>query len=646
MRIMSGELKNLFSPIRINTLELKNRAVMPPMGTMYSNEDNTVSDRLVSYLARRARGGTALIMTEICAVDPRGRGFPGEIGVWSDDFIPGLARIPDAIHREGGMAALQLHHAGRETFEYFIGVTPEAPSPIPSPILKQPCEEMSRDRIAEIIEAFGSAAGRARKSGFDAVEIHGAHGYLIGQFLSPFSNQRTDDYGGSDENRARLALEITRSVRKEVGPDFPVLFRISAEEMVPGGYDLSFTRWLAPQLVSEGVDAIHVSIGVSSTPGGLTIPTMDTESGFNLFRARAVKEVVDVPVIGVGRIHDPRLADDAIGRGDADLISFGRQHLADPDLIEKAQHGDFDNIRWCLSCNTCIEREQFEAKPAACAINPECGIEYLPAERSENPRSVLIIGAGPAGLSAALSALERGHRVAIFEREHEPGGQLRSASRPPNKKTFADWVAWATRQLENRGVSIRLGHEVTEETLRTEKPDVAILASGALPVTPDIPGIKGDTVFDARDVLTGKVEPMGPAVVLGGGYVGMETADYLLERDIEVTVLEMLPRSPVKKRFTHGYWLHKRLTDSGGNLLLGAQVTAIASDSVTCRLGDEEKKIGPLAMIVTALGAMPETDLTRILEEMKIPYQIVGDARNPRSLIDAVHEGATAGREL
>lgn len=643
---MSGELKNLFSSIRINTMDLKNRAVMPPMGTMYSNEDNTVSDRLVCYLARRARGGTALIMTEICAVDPRGRGFPGEIGVWSDDFIPGLARIPDAIHREGGKAALQLHHAGRETFEYFIGVTPEAASPIPSPILKQPCEEMSIDRIAEIIKAFGSAALRAKQSGFDAVEIHGAHGYLIGQFMSPFSNQRTDEYGGSDENRARMALEIARAVRKEVGPDFPVLFRISAEEMVPGGYDLNFTRWLAPQLVSEGIDAIHASIGVSSTPGGLTIPTMDTESGFNLFRARSIKEVVNVPVIGVGRIHDPRLADDAIGRGDADLISFGRQHLADPDLIEKAQRGDFDNIRWCLSCNTCIEREQFEAKPAACAINPECGIEYQTSERVENPRRVLIIGAGPAGLSAALSALDSGHEVEIFERERESGGQLRSASKPPNKKAFADWVAWAIRQLENRGVPMNFGHEVNEETLRTKKPDAAILASGAQPITPDIPGIHGDNVFDARDILTGKVELKGPAAVLGGGYVGMETADYLLERNIKVTILEMLPRSPVKKRFTHGYWLHKRLSDSGGNLLLGAQVAAIESDSVTYRQDDEEKKLRPVSMIVTALGARPESELTKILEEMNIPYQVVGDASNPRSLIDAIHEGAAAGREV
>ncbi len=643
---MSGELKNLFSPIRINSMELKNRAVMPPMGTMYGNEDNTVSDRLIRYLARRAQGGAGLIITEICAVDPRGRGFKGEIGIWDDEFIAGLAGIPDAVHLEGGKSALQLHHAGRESFEYFLGAPPEAPSPIPSPILKQPCEEMSPERIAEIIEAFGSAAARAQKAGFDAVEIHGAHGYLLGQFMSPFSNQRTDEFGGSDENRARFAIEIVKTVRKAVGQDYPVLFRISSEELVPGGYDLNFTKWLAPILVSEGVDAIHASVGVYSTPGNLTIPTMDTEAGFNLFRARAIKEVVDVPVIGVGRIQDPRLADDAIERGDADLISFGRQHLADPDLIKKAQHGDFDNIRWCLACNVCIEREQFDLEPAACVINPECGIEYLTVEKAENPKRVWIIGAGPAGLSAALSALERGHQVEIFEREGEPGGQLRSASKPPNKEVFAKWVTWAMRQLENRGVSIRSDYEITEKIIRSGELDAVVLASGALPITPDIPGINGDNVFDARDMLMGKVELKSPAAVLGGGYVGMETADYLLERNIEVTILEMMPKPPVKRRFTHGYWLHQRLRDSGGNLVLGAQVTAIESDSVLYMQDEEEKRLSPISMIITAMGAKPENELIEVLKDMGIPYKVVGDAVSPRSLFEAVHEGAAAGREI
>ena len=368
---------HLFSPITINGMTLKNRAVMPPMATGYANSDSTVSDRLVAYQSRRAQGGTGLIITEVCAVVPRGKGFPNELGVWSDEFIPGLAKIPAELHRWGAKAALQLHHAGRETFESAAGAIPEAPSAIPSAVLGQPCEAMSLERIAEVIDAFAKAAGRARQAGFDAVELHGAHGYLLNQFLSPFSNQREDQYGGSDENRMRFILEIIAAVRKVVGRDFPVWIRVSADEVVRGGYDLSFMKKFAPKMVAAGIDAIHCSVGVYSTPGSLSIASMDTDPGFNLFRARALKDVVNVPVIGVGRINNPELADQAIARGDADLISFGRQHLTDPDFINKAREGNLEDIRWCMACNQgCIERLSFEMKSTTCSFNPECGREY------------------------------------------------------------------------------------------------------------------------------------------------------------------------------------------------------------------------------------------------------------------------------
>ncbi|NMC96067.1 MAG: NADH:flavin oxidoreductase, partial [Deltaproteobacteria bacterium] len=245
--------EHLFSPFTINGMTLKNRAVMPPMATGYGNADNTVSERLLAYLERRAQGGTGLIITEVCAVDPRGKGFPNEIGVWNDDFIGALSRIPAALHRHGAKAALQLHHAGRETFEAVLGKKPEAPSAIPSAVLGQPCEAMSLERIAEIVRAFAQAAGRARQAGFDSVELHGAHGYLLNQFLSPFSNNREDEYGGSEENRMRFILEVIAAARKAVGDDFPLWIRISADEMVRGGYDFSLMRRLAPRMVTAGV---------------------------------------------------------------------------------------------------------------------------------------------------------------------------------------------------------------------------------------------------------------------------------------------------------------------------------------------------------------------------------------------------------
>jgi NADPH-dependent 2,4-dienoyl-CoA reductase/sulfur reductase-like enzyme len=509
--------------------------------------------------------------------------------------------------------------------------------------MMQPCEEMSADRIAEVIEAYARAAGRAQEAGFDAVEVHGAHGYLIGQFLSPLSNQRGDEYGGSDENRARFAQEVLEAVRNQVGPDFPVLVRVSAEELVRGGYDLGFMEWLAPLLVAAGADAIHASVGVASTPGHYSIASMDTEAGFNLDRARAIKRVVDVPVIGVGRINDPRLADEAIGRGDADLISFGRQHLTDPDFIAKARRGDFDQIRWCLACNQgCIERLGFEMKPITCTINPECGEEYKKTPVTESPCRMWVVGAGPAGLSAAMSALERGHSIEVYEREQEPGGQLRSASKPPHKEAYADWVAWAVRMLERGGVKIHIDKEVTEEMVQTGKPEVVVLAAGALPAPPEIPGIHGDNVFDARAVLLGEVELKSEAVILGAGYVGMETADYLISRDVRVTVIEMQDSPPVGKLTAHGYWLTRRFKKSGGTLLLGAAVTRIEPDAVIYIKDGEEIRLEPALMVVTALGAASETWLVDALKKAGIPYQVVGDAVGPRRLLEAVHEGYSA----
>ncbi|HHO75053.1 MAG TPA: FAD-dependent oxidoreductase [Deltaproteobacteria bacterium] len=640
------KLGNLFSPIEISSMKLKNRAVMPPMGTGYGNADNTPSERLITYLSRRARGGTGLIITEICAVDPRGKGFPNELGGWSDEFIPSLAKIPEAIHREGSMAAIQLHHAGRETFASATGAIPEAPSAIPSVILNQPCEEMSLARIASVIDAFGKAALRMKKAGFDAVEIHGAHGYLLTQFLSPFSNHRTDRYGGSDENRSRFVLEVIEAVRSEVGSGFPVIIRVSADELIRGGYDLEFMKWLAPQLVSAGVDAIHASVGVYSTPGNLSIASMDTDPAFNLFRARAIKDAAGVPVIAVGRINDPIIADKAIADGDADLVSFGRQHLTDPDFINKARDGKFEDIRWCVACNQgCIERLSFEMKSATCTFNPECGREYIGLQKTQTPKKIWVIGAGPAGLSAAMYAAQRGYDVEVFEKESVPGGQIQSASKPPHKNTFMDWVDWSLRQLKKQDVKIHYEQEITAKKLQDNPPDAVILASGAYPVSAPIEGIDGDNVFDARDVLEGKAELCSPAVILGAGYVGMETADFLIARGIDVAVIEMLAYPPVAKIAAHGYWLHKRIRQAGGRMMFGATVNSIENTEVHYTQNNEQRT-EPAAMVITAMGARSDNFLEEFLKDLGIPYRTVGDARSPRRLFEAIHEGYRAASEI
>ncbi|PKL39030.1 MAG: NADH:flavin oxidoreductase [Spirochaetae bacterium HGW-Spirochaetae-1] len=644
--MMTKNLDKLFSPISINGMTLKNRAVMPAMGTGYGNTDSTVSDRLITYLERRAAGGVGLIITEVFAVDRRGKGFPAEVGIWDDSFIPGLTRLTEAVHRKGALIAAQLHHAGRETAEGIVGAKPEAPSPLPSIILRQPCEEMTIERINKVTQAFADAALRAKNAGFDAVEIHGAHGYLVCQFLSPFSNHRTDQYGGSPENRARFALEILEKTRKAVGPDFPIIIRISSDEAVKGGHDLEFSRWLAPKLVEAGADAIHVSLGVYSTPGNLTIASMDVEPGFNLFRARAIKEVVSVPVIGVGRIHDPRLAEDALSRGDADLISFGRQHLTDPDFLNKAKAGNYDDIRFCIACNQgCIERLMFEFKSATCVFNPECGEEYrMDLGPAEKPRTVWIAGAGPAGLSAAMYAAEKGHGVRIFESGTEPGGQLISASMPPHKEGLRQWLAWALRRLAAKGITPEYNTALTPDEAAKEKPDLVICATGAAPLVPPIPGIDTAIVIDARDVLTGiKSVTTDPVVILGAGYVGMETADFLIQRGMKVTVIEKAPFPPVNAITAHGYWLHRRLYKSGSLLELGTEIISIEKNLVRIKKQDGTEKSIEAVTVINALGAKSRKGLSEDLKKLGIPTADVGDSISPRRFLEAIHEGAWAG---
>ena len=643
-----NHLQNLFSSIMIKTMELPNRAVMPPMGTNLGNADGTVSEANLAYLKRRARGGPGLIITEISAVHPSGVAINSELGAYDDRFIPGLKKLADIAHAAGCKVALQLHHAGRESLYLLKEGKAIAPSPIRSLVFGLTPREITRDEIQEIIAAFGAAAFRARQAGFDAVEVHGAHGYLLTQFLSSLCNQREDEYGGNRSNRSRFMVEVLQEVRRRVGSDFPISLRISTEECIKGGYSVEDMQAILPNLVKAGADLIHASLGTHGSPGGITSAPAEYEPGFNVWRAKKVKEVVDVPVIAVGRFSDLTLADEVIGRGEADLIAFGRQFLADPDFLVKTREGRPQEIRKCIACNQgCIERLILGEGKIRCAINPETGQETIcPQGPAAVPRKVWVVGAGPAGLTAAYEAARLGHQVTLFEKEKNLGGQLLFACVPPFKSIYGEWIFWLASQVKKIGATILTGTQVTDRMIEEGNPDVVILAMGGEKIIPAVEGIDLLLVGDAWQILSGEVAPKSHAVVVGGGLIGMETADFLSQKGTQVTLVEALKRSPVLKITSHGYMLHTRLRDKNCKLLFNTVVKRIAEGSVTILSGGEEQTLSPVDQVIIAVGLKPRDDWQQILPARGIRHWVIGDACQPRRIIEATEEGAKAAWSL
>ncbi len=643
------KLQHLLQPIKIRNMELKNRLVMPPMGTGLANRDGSISEANLAYFKRRVQSGAGLYITEIVAVHPNGRVGAGSLGIYEERFIPGLKKMAEIAHSAGAKIALQLHHAGRESAYQLKKGTALGPSAIPSYIYGGTPKEMTKDDIKEVIEAFGSGAARAREAGFDAVELHGAHGYLLCQFLSIHSNQRQDEYGGSMKNRARFIIECIQEVRRQAGEDFPISIRISVEEIIKNGYTAEDMQKIVPDFVKAGVDIIHASFGTHGSPAGIIQAPIEYSQGFNVGLARKIKEVVNVPVIGVGRFTDPAVASQAIARGDADLIAVGRQHLADPDFLKNVVQGYPERTFECLACNQgCIERLIYEGKTIRCAINPETGQELIyPAGPAKRKYKVWVIGGGPAGLTAASEAARLGHRVTLFEKESVLGGQVRIAARAPYKKPYADWINKLAAKAKRHGADIRAEVEVTKEMLLEAEPEIVILASGGKQVIPPIEGIELPLVVDAWRLLKGEVAPGSNVLVIGGGLTGMETADYITQKTgAKVILVEEMDKSPVSSLTSHGNMLKHRLKKAGCRFMFAAKVTKIQEDSVTVVTNDGEQKITPIDQVVIAAGAKPRNELEEVLKAKNMRYYLVGDAANPRRIIEAVEEGAKAAWDI
>jgi len=646
------KLEHLFRPIKIKSMELKNRIVMSPMGTLMASEDGSPSDRLTDYYEVRARGGAGFIMVEDAAAHHSTAFGMGEIGVaamYDDRFIPGWKRFTDRIHAAGAKASIQIWHPGRQSPAMGPERPPWGPSPLPCPCPN--CQDMPRVMttadIEEMIESFAQAARRVKESGFDAVEIGGAHGYLIAQFMSTYSNRRTDRYGGDLRSRMRFALEILQASRSQVGPDFPIIFRFSADERVPGGRNLDESLTIAPLLVAAGADCLHISTGVYVNTETYIVAPMSVPKGPNIYAAEQIKKVVDVPIMAVGKLNDPLMAEQLIAQGKADLVAIGRGIYADPELPNKVAAGQFEDIRWCTSClQECIH-SLMTAFTTKCQVNPEIGRErqmaITPAAKSKR---VLVVGGGPAGMEAARVAALRGHDVTLYEKETELGGQFRIASVPPTKQEILPFLKYQARQLDKTGVKVVLGHEATASTVDEVKPEVVVVATGSRHLIPDMPGTDGENVVTAHDVLTFKVITGQKVVIVGGGMVGCETADLLASYGRDVTIVEMLPQIASDVPPGPKYFLLQRLAEQKVKVITSATIQSVVSDGVVVSRDGKVETVGGMDTIVLAMGAVSVNELAKEIEGKVSEVHVIGDAESPAKATEAIAAGAQAGRSI
>ena len=581
----------VFEPFKLGNLELKNRMVVSAMVTNYCSPDGNATEKFIAYHEHKARGGWGLIITEDYAVTPTAGGFVRLPGLWEDRQIQSHRELTERVHRAGGKIAAQIYHAGRETSSAVTGVQPVAPSPVKEPSMPEMPRELTVEEIHELVEQFGDCARRAREARFDAVEVHGAHGYLVGAFASPFSNKRSDEYGGTIRNRARFAMEIIRNIKKKCGEDYPVLYRMSAVEYVPGGLEIEESK-----------------------------------------------------VIAVGRINDVEIAESVLESGKADLVTMARASLADPDMPNKVKEGRADEVIRCIGCLQGCAGENGKGNCVRCLVNPLTGMEdEYDLSPVQSPKQVLVIGGGVSGCEAAIAAAMKGHKVTLIEKTGRLGGQWIPASVPVGKSEFTSFIYWQKKMLEKLHVQVLLNTEADKELIRLYDPDTLILATGSRPFIPPVKGTDQDFVTNAHDILLGKREAGNNVVVVGGGLVGAETADMLGGQCSQVSIIEMLPQIMKDGEPSPAKYMKERFRANGVKIYTSTKLTEVGDHCVIAEREGESFTIENVDTVIIAVGVRSDRSLLDHVEDLSCKIMKVGDANGVKNGYLGIREGFEAG---
>jgi 2,4-dienoyl-CoA reductase (NADPH2) len=662
---------HLFSPVQINTMVLKNRIVMTAMHLGYT-PGGQVTDRLVEFYALRARGGAGLIIVGGCTIDPWA-GMADMISIKDDTFIPGLERLTRAVKAGGAKIAAQLYQAGRYAHSSMIGgKKPFSASAVRSRFTGETPRALDLDEIPGVQDRFAEAALRVKSAGFDAVEILGSAGYLISQFFSPLTNRREDWYGGTSENRMRFGIEVVEKVRAALGPSYPILMRLAGNDFMEGSNTNKEAAIFASELEKAGVDCFNVTGGWHET----RIPqlTMHVPRKAYAYLAQGIRSAVSVPVIASNRINDPRLGEEVLCEGQADLVTMARALLADPDLPHKALPGKEDLIIHCVACNQgCFDRV-FQFEPATCMVNPAAGIEAeLKVTPAPRKKKILVIGGGPAGMKAAVTASDRGHDVVLVEESSRLGGQILLNAKIPGREELLLAAEDLERNLRARPIEILLGKEIDEAFIRETAPDVLVLATGATPLVPPIPGINHSKVVLAWDVLSGKSRVGRKVVIVGGNAVGLETAlclashgtispevlhflmvnkaessemiEELLNRgDKEVFVVEMTKKVGQDLGNSTRWTVMAELKRLGVKIITGAKAIEVSDAGLKIQKETREEVL-PADSIVMATGSKSENALAS-LKGLVPEFYVIGDAKKPRNALEAIKEGFLIGLRI